>query len=159
MDKVLLKKAFREWKKEARADYARTSVDSLGDCSTCVNYELSEKYGADSKGIFLKHWLYGMNGGSPIEELDSCYVAHDITEEQGEKFIEIFSKYFNVLPKEYNPAKCFSLFDKKKDIYKVTWEQEDCMIFSEHYTNEEKANRWKETLESSGYKAKVEKIA
>ena len=27
------------------------------------------------------------------------------------------------------------------------------------YTNEEKANRWKETLESSGYKAKVEKIA
>jgi hypothetical protein len=49
MNKELLKKTFREYKKASGVKYAITNPDGLGDCMSCVNYALCEKYGEDSK--------------------------------------------------------------------------------------------------------------
>ena len=121
MNKELLKKTFREWKKAAKADYAITYPDSLGDCMSCVNWELAEKYGEESKGIFLKHWKYGMNGGDNVEKLTSVYIAHDLTEEQAETIYQVFGEHYNILPEKYDPTKCFELFEKETPVYEITF--------------------------------------
>lgn len=121
MNKELLKETFRAWKKAAKADYAITYPDSFGDCQSCVNYALAEKYGEESKGIFLKEWKHGMNRGRDVEYLKSVYIAHDITEEQAKVFYDVFGESYKVFPKEYAPARCFELFEKDMPVYVVSF--------------------------------------
>lgn len=121
MNKELLKKTFREWKKAAKADYAITYPDSLGDCNSCVGASLCEKYGEESKGIFLKHWKYGMNGGDDVSKLHSVLLAHDLTEEQAETVYQVFGEHYNILPEKYDPYKCFELFEKETPVWKIAY--------------------------------------
>lgn len=161
MNKELIKRAFSEWKKATKADYARMNVDALGDCMSCVNAELGDKYGMESKGIWLKHWNYGMNAMSPIEKQESEYIAHDITKEQAEEVYRIFGKYFHVFPEQYNEGECFELFDKSDNVYMVSYPHElngKTVMATYCYTNEDKANAWCEKLKSYGEDAKVELV-
>lgn len=125
----LVKKAFDEFLNVEGVDYSIVDTDYYGDCNTCVNAELSEVYGEYSKGIFLKHWNEGMNADVPIKEKDELFIAHDITEEQADKLYEIFSNYFIVEPKAYNPSKCYvikskssNLDDKLREIVRTEFE-------------------------------------
>ncbi len=136
MNKELLKKTFREWKKAAKADYAITYPDNLGDCVSCVNWELAERYGEESKGIFLKHWNHGMNADSPLERVKSVYVAHDLTEEQAETIYQVFSQHYNILPEKYDPYKCFNLFEKDTPVFRVDYlldgKKCDCLVIGKN---------------------------
>lgn len=125
MDKELLKNAFREYKKAASLAYAITRPDNLGDCQSCVNYALCEKYGEDSKGIWVKHWVHGMNGSGDICEAHYATVAHDLTEEQAKTFYEVFGKYYNITPSAYDPAICFTLYEKDTQVYEVKYTYTD----------------------------------
>lgn len=163
MNKELLKETFRAWKKAAKADYAITYPDSLGDCQSCVNYALAKKYGEESKGIFLKEWKHGMNGGSDVEYLKSVYIAHDITEEQAKVFYDVFGEHYKVFPKEYNLYKCFELFEKDVPVYVVsfTYSFNGAEYNAEdRYTNIEKAaERFSQLYNSEDYKNVHIKIA
>lgn len=108
MDKIKLNRVFKEIKTKAKMDYAIPTPDKYGDCNTCVNYELADQFGIDSKGIYAKHWTTGMNAGGPWKYLDDVYIGHDITEEQAKIMIEIFEENgYDIQPKEYNPSKAF----------------------------------------------------
>lgn len=126
MDKELLKKSFREYKKAASLDYAITRPDNLGGCMTDVNWTLSEKYGENSKGIWAKHWVFGMNGsGVDVSGTEHLYITHDITEEQAKTFYEVFGKYYNITPTAYDPATCFCLYEKDTQVYEVKYTYTD----------------------------------
>lgn len=154
MERETLKATFKAIKKVAKLDYAITNPEKLGGCMTDVNYELAEKYGRESKGIWAKHWVHGMNGsGEQIEDLDHIYIAHDITEEQAELLYAICSINYNVLPKKYDPSKCFVLYEKGITVYEVS-----CIVESTgkratyQYTNSEEAWAWAKKLEGWGHK-------
>ena len=123
MDKKMLQETFREWKKISGARYAITNPDGLGDCPSCVNAALADKYGMDSKGIFAKHWTRGMNGDYPIDDkrIDHVYIGHDIDEEMAKAFYEVFGKNYNIVPAEYDPSYCFILYEKDTAVYAVTY--------------------------------------
>ena len=144
MDKKNLQEAFRAWKKMAQADYAITAPDSLGDCMSCVNAALCDKYGEDSKGIWAKAWKYGMNGGTDLANEDCVYIAHDITEKQAKVFYGIFRRDYNIIPATYDASKCFILYEKGVDVYEVsykdTWNGQE-RIYTERYTSWDKAAR------------------
>lgn len=157
MDKKMLQNTFKEWKKVSGARYAITNPDGLGDCPSCVNDALCEKYGEDSKGIFAKHWNRGMNGSIPLDSKDrngedrikSVYIAHDIDEEMAQTFYEVFGENYNVLPAEYDPYKCFCLFEKDTIVYAVsyteTWQGID-RRYSTEFTDEKQALNYLHTL-------------
>lgn len=135
----LVKKAFKEFSNVKGVDYAIINTDSYGDCNTCVNASLVDDFGEESKGIFLKHWRKGMNAGPSISKLDELYIAHDITEEQGEKLHNILSKYFIVEPEKYNNSKAFvisskatTLEDKIKEVVETEYKD---MKLSKKYSN------------------------
>ena len=114
MDKRKLNEAFRIIKIAAKLDYAITNADNYGDCQSCVNYALCEAFGVESKGIWTKHWLKGMNKGRPWKELDEVYIGHDITEGQAEIIVQILERYdYKVEPREYNPHECFVISERK----------------------------------------------
>lgn len=121
MDKKLLQKTFREYKKAAGVDFSITAPDSYGDCQSCVWSTLVDKYGYDCHGVFVKAWKHGMNGGSFIEELDHVLVGHDITAEQAEAFYKVFGESYIVYPREYDENTCFYLFEKGKKVYEVSY--------------------------------------
>lgn len=150
MDKELLKKAFREYKKAAGLDYAITNPDNLGDCMSCVNYALSEKYGEESKGVWVKHWKRGMNGyGEDVSAVDYVYIAHDITEEQAQTLYSVLGQYYNITPAAYDPSKCFTLYEKHTAVYEVaftdTWTGKPVKYY-DRYTNTKDALRRVESL-------------
>lgn len=124
MNKEQLKATFRGFKKEAKADYAITAPDSLGDCMSCVNATLCDKYGEESKGIWAKAWKHGMNSGRDLAFCESVYIAHDLTEEQAAAFYKVFSKHYNITPLEYEPSKCFCLYEKHTNVYEVIHTEE-----------------------------------
>lgn len=144
MDKKRLQATFREWKKAAQADYAITAPDSLGDCMSCVNAALCDKYGEDSTGIWAKEWKHGINGGSDIERLDEVCIAHDITEEQADIFYKTFGKDYFITPATYTPSRCFILYEKNTDVYEVsykgTWNGEE-QTYTDTYAGYDKALR------------------
>ena len=108
MDKFKLNRVFKEIKNKAKMDYAVPTPDKYGDCNTCVNAELADVFGVDSKGIYAKHWVTGMNNGGPWNYIDDVYVGHDITEEQAKIMIKVLeANGYAVEPKEYNPKKAF----------------------------------------------------
>ena len=110
MDKRKLNTVFRIIKIAAKLDYAITNADTYGDCNTCVNSMLCDTFGEDSKGIWAKHWTKGMNAGGAWKNLDSVYIAHDITEEQAKTIVKVLTSYgYNVQPKEYDPHTCFMI--------------------------------------------------
>lgn len=121
MDKELLKKTFREYKKAAGLAYAITNPDNLGDCMSCVNYALSEKYGEESKGIWAKHWHRGMNASGSLENAKQVWIAHDLDEELAAKFYEVFGKNYNITPSAYDPYKCFTLYEKDTEVYEISY--------------------------------------
>lgn len=108
MNKRKLNTVFRIIKIAASLEYAITNADTYGDCQTCVNYALCETFGEESKGIWTKHWLKGMNKGDAWKDLNKVYIGHDITEEQAKIIVRVLESYgYNVEPKEYDPRKCF----------------------------------------------------
>lgn len=109
----MLAKTFRRFKKETGVAFAILNTDKYGDCNTCVNAELESVFGIESKGIYARHWLKGMNKGKPFDQLEKLYIGHDLTEEQGKKFIEIFSVQYVVLPMEYDEDQTFTLVEKE----------------------------------------------
>ena len=112
MNKELLKKALREFKKEAKVDFAILRPDRLGDCQTCFWYAARKKYGENCHGIFVKHWMHGINrdwDGYDIDELESVYIGHCLTEEQAEIFYKVFGKSYKVSPEQYDENRCFEL--------------------------------------------------
>jgi hypothetical protein len=110
MDKRKLNRVFKEIKTKANLDYAITNTDEYGDCNTCVNYELADVFGVDSKGIYAKHWLKGMNAGRPWKHLDSVYIGHDLTEVQGKILIDVFkANGYDIKPEVYDPNKAFEI--------------------------------------------------
>lgn len=110
MNKRKLNKVFEEIKTKANMDYAVTNADKYGDCNTCVNYGLGEEFGIESKGIYTKHWLKGMNAGCPWKELNSVYIGHDITEEQAKIMVEVLeTNGYIVEPREYDENTCFCI--------------------------------------------------
>ena len=149
MDKKMLQKAFREYKKATATagmgiDYAITNPDSLGDCQSCVNYALSKKYGAESKGVWVKEWAHGMNAGNGIENCDSVYVAHDITDAQAAILYSVLGKYYNILPAQYDRGKCFNLYEKGQTVWQVSYKDEwqgSVHEYSDEYTNLDEAVR------------------
>ena len=149
MDKKMLQQAFREYKKATATagvgiDYAITNPDRLGDCQSCVNCALSEKYGEESKGVWVKEWTHGMNAGTGVEELDSVYIAHDLTEEQAAIFYSVLGENYNIPPTEYNPWECFELFEKNQEVWSVSYKEEwqgAVHEYSDAYTNLDKAMR------------------
>ena len=163
MNKELLQATFREWKKAAKADYAITNPNSLGDCMSCVNYTLSSKYGENSKGIWAKHGTSGMNKSrdlaSPKEK--SVYIAHDITEEQAKLFYEVFGKSYNIVPEEYNPSKCFEIFEKSTKVWRVSWSdtwQGRTMNYDDRYADFDEARYRMQGLVERGLKVSVEEL-
>ena len=110
MNKRKLNTVFRIIQNAAKLDYAITNADAYGDCNTCVNYGLAEQFGIDSKGIYTKHWLKGMNKGCPWNELDDVYIGHDITEEQAKIMIGVLeANGYIVEPREYSEITCFCI--------------------------------------------------
>ncbi len=110
MNKRKLNKVFEQIKARANLDYAITNTDEYGDCSSCVWSEISDQFGIDSKGIYIKHWLKGMNAGDAYKYLDYLYIGHDLTEEQGKILIEIFQENgYEVEPKVYDERVSFKV--------------------------------------------------
>ena len=58
---------FKNLKEKFNLDYAITMADEYGDCSTCITDAIHTKHGRNSKGVWLKHWRYGMNKSGSIE--------------------------------------------------------------------------------------------
>jgi hypothetical protein len=106
MNKSTLQKAFREAKKAAALDFAITNPDKLGDCQSCVWAQIVDDYGETSRGVWVKHWRGGMNKGAPVEDLSKIYIAHDLTEEQAAKVLEVLARYYTVESGAYNPSQC-----------------------------------------------------
>lgn len=111
-----LKRAFRECKKAAGLDFARTNAAALGDCNSCCWAALDDKYGEESRGILLKHWRHGMNGRGEVEDQDSLYIAHRLTEEQGKTVLAVLGKYFNLDSDSYDDSKCFVLLGERAGV-------------------------------------------
>lgn len=110
MDKRKLNRVFKEIKAKANLDYAITNTDEYGDCNTCVNYAFADIFGIDSKGIYAKHWLKGMNAGRAWKYLDNVYIGHNLTEEQGKILIDVFkANGYDIQPEVYNPTKAFQI--------------------------------------------------
>ena len=110
MDKRKLNKVFKELKEKALLDYAITNTDEYGDCMSCTNAALVDAFGMESKGIFVKHWLKGMNKGRAYKDLEYVYIAHDITEEQATTLVEVFENNgYEIEPRQYDPRKCFKI--------------------------------------------------
>ena len=110
MDKRKLNRVFKEAQIKAKLDYAITNTDDYGDCNTCVTWELIDVFGVDSKGIYAKHWLRGMNAGGAYKHLNDLYLGHDLTEEQGKILVDVFkANGYIVEPEEYNPSKAFKI--------------------------------------------------
>ena len=108
MNKRKLNRVFQQIKSETKMDYAITNADDYGDCNTCVNYEIADIFGIDSKGIYTKHWLRGINAGVAWKYLDGVDIGHDITEEQAAKMITIFkANDYDVQPEVYDASKAF----------------------------------------------------
>ena len=105
-----LSRVFKKVKEVAGLDYAITRPDSYGDCMTCVNYRLCELFGEDSKGIFAKHWMRGINRGRAYKDVKKVYVAHDITEEQFGKIKNVLEENgYVVEPSVYNSGECIGI--------------------------------------------------
>ena len=83
---------FNEIQKDANLDYAYTNGVC---CGTCMNAELVSDHGVDSKGIWLKWYKEG--GNKTTWASNKCFrIAHDVSEEQMSKIIEVLKKYFTV---------------------------------------------------------------
>lgn len=110
MDKKKLNNVFKMIEAKGELDYAILDTDNYGDCDTCVNSELTRLYGSNSKGIYAKHWLKGINKGCSFKKLDSICLGHDITEEQFLNIKKIFEEQgYSVLPKEYMPTQVINI--------------------------------------------------
>ena len=109
MNKEILKKVFAEVKKAAGLDFSITNPDRLGDCQSCVWCSIVEKYGMESRGIWVKHWNRGMNSGAGIDELSEVYIAHDLTDEQAEVVISILSRHYTVTSGVFDHSQCITI--------------------------------------------------
>ena len=108
MNKRKLNKVFAEIKDKANMDYAITNSDEYGDCNTCVNSALAFEFGMDSKGIYAKHWLRGLNAGGPWKNLTDVYIGHDITAEQAEIMVKVLKDNgYSVEPEKYDSTRSF----------------------------------------------------
>lgn len=115
MNKIKLNRVFKEIKTKADMDYAIPTPDKYGDCMSCVNDELCERFGEESTGIFPKHWTTGMNAGEPWKDVKEFYLVHDITEEQAKIMIEVFeANGYDIEPKEYDSSRCFLIKEVTK---------------------------------------------
>lgn len=115
MDIYKLKRTFKKIMEDGKMDYAITNTDKYGDCNSCVNYSLCRQYGEDSKGIYVREWFKGMNKYfNSWKEVEKVYIAHDITEEQGELLIKVMEENgYYILPKKYDSSQCFLISENE----------------------------------------------
>lgn len=121
MNKRKLNRVFEEIRLGAGMIYAVTNTDDYGDCNSCVNAALADKFGITASGIYVKHWRKGMNAGRPWAELDSVYIAHDVLSEQYDVMVRIFEENgYAIEPREYDPVRCLKI----TEIANLTQEEE-----------------------------------
>lgn len=113
MNKRNLNFHFTKIKMLCAMDYAIVNTDKYGDCNTCTQSQLIDEFGIESTGIYLKHWLMGINKGRPVKDLDELYIAHDLTEEQAKLFIEYMNNFYIVIPQNYNPNISFLIKERR----------------------------------------------
>ena len=90
-----------------------------------------------------------------MEYLKSVYIAHDITPEQATVFYDVFGKNYKVFPKEYNPYKCFELFEKDMPVYVVsfTYSFDGTEYNADRFTRiEDAAKRFSQLYNSEDYR-------
>lgn len=107
-----LRECFSTFKDVKGVDFSIYNSDRYGDCNSCVWCEISDVHGEDSKGIWRKYRLKGMNKGKPIKELDHIYIAHRLDENLAKEFYRVFSKYYEIGPEEWDDNECFILIEK-----------------------------------------------
>lgn len=116
MNKCKLIDTFTKIKNATKMDYAVVNTDDYGDCNTCVNYGLSDEFGIDSTGIYIKHWSHGMNRGKSWKELKGVFIAHDIKKEQADIMIKTLKENgYEIEPKEYDVSKAFLIKEKEEE--------------------------------------------
>ena len=93
MKKQQIKRVFEKIKELAKLDFADTTP--MGDCQTCTWADIELEFGKESKGIWLKHWTFGMNK-TKWDENETYYIAHDLTSRQKEIVYNELSKHFAV---------------------------------------------------------------
>ena len=93
LDRELVKKAIKECKKEAGLDFAYSQATAC--CMGCTNSKIASQFGDDAHGIFVKWFRAGMNG-SNWSDYKTKHICHTLTKEQGEKVVEVLSRYFKV---------------------------------------------------------------
>lgn len=93
MKKQQIERVFKKIEELAKLDFALATP--LGDCQTCTWSDIELEFGRESKGIWLKHWSFGMNK-TKWNENGTYYIAHDLTKLQKKIVYEELSKYFNV---------------------------------------------------------------
>ena len=94
LDRETVKQAIRECKKVAGLTYAYSTAPE--DCMSCSNYAIVQKHGENAKGIWLKWYRVGMNASKWERSGCTHCIAHDLTESQAKKVVEVLSKYFKV---------------------------------------------------------------
>lgn len=107
-----LRECFSEFKRTKGVDFSIYNSDRYGDSISCVWGVISDVHGEDSKGIWRKYWLKGMNKRKPIKELDHIYIAHRLDENLVKEFYRVFSKYYEIGPEEWDDNECFILREK-----------------------------------------------
>ena len=105
MERKELRKIFNEIKKEANLDFCLTQGTC---CQTCTWAEIVDKYGEESRGIWLKWFRNGANA-SRWEDNDCHYIAHDLTEKQKDIVYNILRKYFRV-EWDFSDSACIKIY-------------------------------------------------
>ena len=113
MDKRKLNKVFKQIKDKVQLDYAITNADEYGDCASCVTAALHNEFGSEATGIWVKHWLKGINKGKLWKYVDSVYIAHDITEEMAKIMVQVLKDNgYKVEPEQYEATECFKISER-----------------------------------------------
>lgn len=110
-----LRECFSSFKDVKGVDFSILSADNYGPSPSSTWGEINNIYSDNSKGIYLKHWFKtSLNNEGPkdINSIDKAYIAHRLDNNLAKDFYKIFSKYYNISPKEWDDNKCFILIEK-----------------------------------------------
>lgn len=107
MTKEQINNIFKEIKEKANLDFAYS--EALDDCSTCTWWEIANKHGKDSKGIWLKHFTFGVNKGEWNTECN--FIAHDLTKKQKNIVKNELEKHF-IVEWDLSDSQCILIKNK-----------------------------------------------
>ncbi len=89
MNRRTLSIIFREIKKAAKLDFALTHGEC---CQSCTWASISNRFGKNAKGIWLKWFEHGANR-TDWREHGIYYIGHDLNAEQKDTVYNILKKY------------------------------------------------------------------